>query len=362
MHIVDDNVCRVHHLNLSLPGINGTAVMVPASWSSQCTATMRADSAACYTAGPGPSSMVLSSVNNSRCRQPCRARSKAQQLQPVAQLHPVAAAKCCHRTCHSSQHAQHSVLSAAGVGIAASRHSCAQHSGWQAAVACQAHAGAGTSSGTSSSRTSYQLQPTAASSSSRQPSSLLTPPDRPSRSTRTQGASLALAEPTAAAATAVASAAVGASSFNLSQFVAVVLGYAVMAGSLFRSVPQILKVLQHQSTEGLSLTSYVVELCCYSISIAYNISQVSTNSVINPCVMNGWIQACMGAGQTVEQVFVLCLLTPAAVHYAQHRSDWLTPDNACHSQHLAAALVCMLLCVLIKSIQATDSCNPCVPY
>jgi uncharacterized protein with PQ loop repeat len=56
--------------------------------------------------------------------------------------------------------------------------------------------------------------------------------------------------------------------------VAVVLGYAVMAGSLFRSVPQITKVLQHSSTEGLSLTSYIVELCCYSVTIAYNISQV----------------------------------------------------------------------------------------
>jgi mannose-P-dolichol utilization defect protein 1 len=93
------------------------------------------------------------------------------------------------------------------------------------------------------------------------------------RSVRVGGVSFALAEPTTAAATAVASAAAHSSSFCLSKFVAVVLGYAVLAGSLFRSLPQILKVLQHQSTEGLSLTSYVVELCCYSISIAYNISQ-----------------------------------------------------------------------------------------
>lgn len=46
-----------------------------------------------------------------------------------------------------------------------------------------------------------------------------------------------------------------------------------MAGSLFRSVPQIVKVVQHNSTEGLSLMSYVVELCCYSVVIAYNLGQ-----------------------------------------------------------------------------------------
>lgn len=96
------------------------------------------------------------------------------------------------------------------------------------------------------------------------------------RTIEARGASLALAEPAAAAATAVASAAaVSTSAFSLSKVVAVVLGYAVLAGSLFRSVPQIMKVLQHQSTEGLSLTSYIVELCCYSITIAYNLSQVS---------------------------------------------------------------------------------------
>jgi hypothetical protein len=61
---------------------------------------------------------------------------------------------------------------------------------------------------------------------------------------------------------------------GLSQVVAVVLGYCVMIGSLFRSVPQIVKVVQHNSTEGLSLTSYIVELCCYSVVIAYNVCQV----------------------------------------------------------------------------------------
>lgn len=47
-----------------------------------------------------------------------------------------------------------------------------------------------------------------------------------------------------------------------------------MIGSLFRSVPQILKILQARSVEGLSLMSNVVELCCYTIVIAYNLNQV----------------------------------------------------------------------------------------
>ncbi|KAF6256648.1 hypothetical protein COO60DRAFT_1285343 [Scenedesmus sp. NREL 46B-D3] len=95
------------------------------------------------------------------------------------------------------------------------------------------------------------------------------------RPVRTRAASLALAaEPTAAATAAVASAAaVTATSLSFSKVAAVVLGYAVMIGSLFRSVPQIAKVLQHSSTEGLSLTSFIVELCCYSVTIAYNLSQ-----------------------------------------------------------------------------------------
>jgi hypothetical protein len=45
-----------------------------------------------------------------------------------------------------------------------------------------------------------------------------------------------------------------------------------MIGSLFRSVPQIVKILQARSVEGLSLMSNVVELCCYTIVIAYNLN------------------------------------------------------------------------------------------
>lgn len=107
----------------------------------------------------------------------------------------------------------------------------------------------------------------------RQPTSLtsrasrLTPPS----------ASLAFAEPATAVSSvsgAAAGAATAAGSLSFSKVLAVVLGYCVMAGSLFRSVPQIVKVIKHNSTEGLSLMSYIVELCCYSVVIAYNLGQV----------------------------------------------------------------------------------------
>jgi uncharacterized protein with PQ loop repeat len=86
-----------------------------------------------------------------------------------------------------------------------------------------------------------------------------------------------LVEPATAATAAAAAASAAthsAAALNFSKVLAVALGYAVLAGSLFRSVPQIVKVMKLSSTEGLSLTSYVVELCCYSVVIAYNISQV----------------------------------------------------------------------------------------
>lgn len=39
--------------------------------------------------------------------------------------------------------------------------------------------------------------------------------------------------------------------------------------------PQILKILRAKSAEGLSLTSIVVELACYTVSIAYSFNLVS---------------------------------------------------------------------------------------
>jgi hypothetical protein len=89
---------------------------------------------------------------------------------------------------------------------------------------------------------------------------------------------------------AAAGATTAAGCLSFSKVLAVVLGYCVMAGSLFRSVPQIIKVVKHNSTEGLSLMSYIVELCCYSVVIAYNLGQVG-----------GWWQ-----GQVVCDGVLLC--------------------------------------------------------
>ncbi|GBF89055.1 hypothetical protein Rsub_01772 [Raphidocelis subcapitata] len=63
---------------------------------------------------------------------------------------------------------------------------------------------------------------------------------------------------------------------------AVVLGYMVLVGSLFRSAPQIVKVVRARSCEGLSLTSVIVELLCYSVVVAYNLSQQSANPPLWP--------------------------------------------------------------------------------
>lgn len=62
-------------------------------------------------------------------------------------------------------------------------------------------------------------------------------------------------------------------SASLGKLLAVVLGYAVLVGAWFRGVPQIVKLVKHQSAEGLSFTSYVVELLCYTITVSYNLAK-----------------------------------------------------------------------------------------
>lgn len=47
-------------------------------------------------------------------------------------------------------------------------------------------------------------------------------------------------------------------------------GYCVLIGSIFRSVPQIIRIVKNKSVEGLSLTSFVSELVAYTIIWAYN--------------------------------------------------------------------------------------------
>lgn len=86
----------------------------------------------------------------------------------------------------------------------------------------------------------------------------------------------------AGAALAIAPAATAAATASFSQVFAVALGYCVLVGSLFRGVPQIVKVVQARSVEGLSVTSNVVETLCYTVVVAYNISQVCT-----VCVLKG---------------------------------------------------------------------------
>lgn len=64
------------------------------------------------------------------------------------------------------------------------------------------------------------------------------------------------------------------SSSPLMGLLAVVLGYACLAGSFFRSVPQIVVILRTGSAEGLSLTSNLMELLCFTVTVAYNMQQV----------------------------------------------------------------------------------------
>lgn len=49
------------------------------------------------------------------------------------------------------------------------------------------------------------------------------------------------------------------------------LGYMVIAGSLVRSLPQILRCIQARSVDGLSMTSIACETYVYFITTAYNL-------------------------------------------------------------------------------------------
>lgn len=77
------------------------------------------------------------------------------------------------------------------------------------------------------------------------------------------------------------------------------LGYACLVGSCFRSVPQILKILQTGSAEGLSLTSNLMELLCYTVTVAYNMQQVGRARGLR--LRNGAV-ACKAGGCRVQQV------------------------------------------------------------
>lgn len=54
----------------------------------------------------------------------------------------------------------------------------------------------------------------------------------------------------------------------------------VLAGACVRSVPQILRILRAKAATGVSLTSNIVELLAYSITIAYNFRQGDAATIV----------------------------------------------------------------------------------
>ncbi|BDA48719.1 probable mannose-P-dolichol utilization defect 1 protein homolog [Coccomyxa sp. Obi] len=58
---------------------------------------------------------------------------------------------------------------------------------------------------------------------------------------------------------------------TVTQLIARILGYCVVAGSFARSVPQIVRILKNKSAEGISLAAQYAELVAYSITVAYNL-------------------------------------------------------------------------------------------
>jgi len=58
----------------------------------------------------------------------------------------------------------------------------------------------------------------------------------------------------------------------VSLFISKLLGYLIILGSVIVKVPQIVKIMQNKSAEGLSRTMFILELVGYAISIVYSIS------------------------------------------------------------------------------------------
>ncbi|KAG2483636.1 hypothetical protein HYH03_017514 [Edaphochlamys debaryana] len=94
---------------------------------------------------------------------------------------------------------------------------------------------------------------------------------------------------TPATAAAAGTAAAAAASNSWMDMFAVLLGYGCLIGSCFRSVPQIAIILKTGSAEGLSLTSNLMELICFTISVAYNVQQGYAFNTYGE-VMACWIQ------------------------------------------------------------------------
>ena len=59
----------------------------------------------------------------------------------------------------------------------------------------------------------------------------------------------------------------------LKLFISKVLGFGIVFGSGILKVPQILKIVSHQSVNGISLLSYVLETIAFMIVTSYNFRQ-----------------------------------------------------------------------------------------
>eukprot|EP00798_Chlamydomonas_sp_ICE-L_P006247 gene6247-2871_t len=81
----------------------------------------------------------------------------------------------------------------------------------------------------------------------------------------------------------------GAANKALIKLTAVLLGWICMAGSFFRSVPQIVRIWREKSSEGLSITSVVAELLCYTINVAYHVTKQYDFSAYGE-IFSCWVQ------------------------------------------------------------------------
>ncbi|KAL6756521.1 hypothetical protein V8C86DRAFT_2647007 [Haematococcus lacustris] len=119
------------------------------------------------------------------------------------------------------------------------------------------------------------------------------------------------------------------------ELVAVLLGYGVLVGSCFRSVPQIVKSLRAGSAEGLSLTSNVSEMLCYTVMVAYNFSHAypfTTYGEIIAC----WLQDLVLVGLILRYMSVPPALLLACSAAFVGLCAWLFTPGACPPAWLSA--------------------------
>ncbi|KAG2430659.1 hypothetical protein HYH02_013657 [Chlamydomonas schloesseri] len=141
----------------------------------------------------------------------------------------------------------------------------------------------------------------------------------------------------AAAATAAAAAAPAAGTASAGSWMdmfAVLLGYGCLVGSCFRSVPQIAVIIKSGSAEGLSLTSNLVELLCFTITVAYNMQQgyaFNTYGEVFAC----WIQDVIIVGLIFKHMGLSLPVVAAATAAFGAACAWLF-SPLCHIDVLAA--------------------------